>query len=116
VTNYIHNLIQFLLGFTRLHLVKYKPKWSPWKFLPVYIFDYGTHVLTGGAVVSWSRWFYDHRQTNRVAAFINRLLGHAQKNHGQLSGPPLWGTVDCSFVVRCSLCAGWAFLIIWSLL
>lgn len=112
---FIINLFVFVRGLGKLDTLKYKAGWNAWKFLPLYLFDYGTHVLTGGAVVSWSRWFWEHRKTNRLAAFINRLLGHADKNHGQLSGPPLFGTVDSPTAVRCLLCAGWAFLI-WSLL
>ena len=111
------NLQAFILGFGKLKALKYKKGWNRWKFLPLYIFDYGSHVLlTGGAVVSWSRWFYVHRKTSRVAAFMNRLLGHAERNHGQLAGPPLWGTVDCPRWVRVILCLSWGALILWSLL
>ena len=34
--------------------IEYREGWGPWRFLLVYILDYGTRVHTGGAVVSWS--------------------------------------------------------------
>jgi len=109
------NLKSFVIGFASLDDLTYKPGWNAWTFSLVYLFDYGTHVLTGSAVVSWSRWFYDHRETNRLAAFMDRLLGHVDKDHGMLAGPALWGTVDCHWAVRYLLCLAWAALL-WSLL
>jgi len=111
----IVNLKAYVLGFGKLSDLDYKPGWNRWKFLPVYIFDHGTNVLTGSAVVSWSRWFYVHRKDSRLAAFMNRLLGHAERNHGQLARPPLWGTIDCPRWFRYVLCAAWIVLF-WSLL
>ena len=60
--------------------------------------------LTGGAVVSWSRWFYDNRQY-RIPRFFDRLLNHFEEGHGRSAGPPLWGTQDCSPLFRCAAVA-----------
>ena len=103
----MNSLVKWLTGFTKLGTLSYKPGWNKWKFLPLYLVDYGTHVLTGGAVVSWSRWFYDNRKTNRVAAFMNRLLGHIEDDHGQMAGPPLWGTVDLPAPIRILIICAW---------
>jgi len=116
VRHYLKNLAAFIRGCGRLGTLTYKPGWSPVRFLPLYLVDYGTHVLTGGAVVSWSRWCYEHRATNRVAAFINRALGHVDEQHGQLAGPALWSTTDCAPPVRIVVTAAWAALLAWGLL
>ena len=109
------NLKAYVLGFGKLSTLKYKPGWTRNRFLLVYIFDHGTHVLTGAGIVSWSRWFYDHRKTNRIAAFLNRFLDHLDRDHGAEAGPALFGTVDCSLPVRIGLGVFWVVLL-WSLL
>ena len=112
------NLKAYVLGFGKLSTLKYKNGWGMWRpkpFVLVYIFDHGTHVLTGAGIVSWSRWFYVHRKTNRVAAFLNRFLNHLDTDHGMMSGPVLFGTVDCSLPVRIGLGVFWVVLL-WSLL
>ena len=109
------NLKAYVLGFGKLSTLPYKPGWTRNRFLIVYIFDHGTHVLTGAGIVSWSRWFYVHRKTNRVAAFLNRFLNHLDTDHGMMSGPVLFGTVDCSLPVRIGLGVFWVVLL-WSLL
>lgn len=54
--------------------ITYKPGWGPWKFLPIYLFDYGLAVLLGYGCISISR----HK----------RLFG---KSHWARTGPRLWG-------------------------
>lgn len=97
---YLFNIRAFIAGFSRLGDLQYKNGWGPWKFLPIFIFDYGSHVLTGGAVVSWSRWFYDNRERYRIANFFDRLLNHFEEGHGRSAGPALWGTRDCALRSR----------------
>ena len=98
---YPRNLRLWLTGFGRFGELKFRAGWSAtslrWWLL--YLFDYGSHVLTGGAVVSWSRWFYDNRQY-RIPRFFDRLLNHFEDGHGRSAGPPLWGTQDCSPLFR----------------
>jgi hypothetical protein len=107
--NYLHNLKRWLLGFAWADGITFKPGWSAdWRWYLLYGLDYGTHVLTGAAVVSWSRWAYDNRRTNRAAAFLNRLLNHLDAQHGAEAGPALWGTQDCSRRVRLVVNTGWA--------
>jgi len=102
VKTYLINLKLWALGFGRADEIKFKPGWSASdkRWLALYLLDYGTHVLTGAAVVSWSRWFYDNKATNRFAAFMNRLLNHLDAQHGAMAGPALWGTKDCTRRVR----------------
>ncbi|HUU90431.1 MAG TPA: hypothetical protein VM238_04390 [Phycisphaerae bacterium] len=99
--NYLHNLLTWLRGYRRADEITFKPGWSAnWRWWALYTFDYGTHVASGGAVVSWSRWFFMTRRKYRVSAFFNRLLQHLDKRHGEESGTVLWRTVDCSWPVR----------------
>jgi hypothetical protein len=99
---YFTNIRAWLTGFRRFDELTFEAGWSAdslrWWLL--YAIDYGSHVLTGGAVVSWSRWFYDNREKYRVANFFDRLLNHFEDGHGRSAGPALWGTVDCSWRVR----------------
>ena len=97
---YFYNLRNFLSGLLKLDTIKYKPGWNRWTFLPLYIVDYGTHVLTGAAVVSWSRWFHDNRDKSRIAKFFDRSLNYADEDHGAKAGPTLWVTKDCAPHIR----------------
>jgi hypothetical protein len=97
---YFYNLGKFLSGLTKLGSISYKPGWGPWKFFPLYVVDYGTHVLTGAAVVSWSRWFHDNRDKSRIAKFFDRFLNYVEEDHGAKAGPALWGTTDCAPPIR----------------
>lgn len=108
LANFTKNLRLFIEGFGLLDELQYKPNWDKWKFLPLYIFDYGTRVAVGGAIVSWSRWFYLNRKTNRFAAFMNRGLNHLDMRHGELAGRPLWLTVDCAWWLQAALWAVYA--------
>lgn len=96
--SYIRNVKAWGKGFGRFDEISFKPGWSAkspgWWFL--YTLNYGTRVLSGGACVSWSRWFYLHSQ-NPVAKFITRILNKLDDSHGEQAGPPLWGTEDTPF-------------------
>jgi hypothetical protein len=96
--SYFSNVKAWVKGFGRFDEIDFKPGWSgksiAWWLL--YGIDYGTRVLTGGACISWSRWFYDNSRW-RPAKFATRLLNRLDPNHGAESGPALWGTEDTRF-------------------
>lgn len=71
--------------------------WSSPKWLLHYGFNYGTRTLTGGACISWSRWFYLNRDRLGSAGFATRLLNRLDPKHGEKAGPALWGTEDTDF-------------------
>ena len=98
---YVHNIKSWAVGFGRFGELTFKAGWSAdsWRWRVLYLVDYGSHVLTGGAVVSWSRWFYDQRD-KRIPRFMNRLLNHFAERHGEQAGPPLWSTKDCELKYR----------------
>jgi len=112
------NLWRWLTGFTRFDEIDFKEGWSAKSpgWWALYLIDYGTRVLTGGACISWSRWFYLHRDEYRLAKFLDRLLGKADSNHGEEAGPALWGTQDCDPLVQIALGLGWAVLVLWLLI
>ena len=93
---YFINLYLWFRGFAWFDTIQFRAGWTAKsiKWWALYTIDYGSHVLTGGAVVSWSRWFYDNRHL-RIANFFDRLLNHFQEGHGRSAGPPLWGSKDC---------------------
>jgi hypothetical protein len=95
------NLRAWLDGFGRFDEISFKAGWSGKSpaWLILYALNYGTRVLTGGACVSWSRWFYEHSPDYRWAKFVTRLLNKLDSNHGADSGPPLWGTQDTAWAV-----------------
>lgn len=99
---YFSNIKAWATGWSRFGELTFKAGWSATYLLwwLLYLFDYGSHVMAGGAVVSWSRWFYDNRETNKVAKFFDRLLNHFEEGHGRSAGPPLWGTKDCEMKYR----------------
>lgn len=112
---YFTNILLWYTGFSRFGEL---PFWAGWsadqlKWRVLYAIDYGSHVLTGGAVVSWSRWFYDNRGKYRVAKFLDRLLNHFEEGHGRSAGPPLWGSKDCA--LRYRLLTAGALLAAWFL-
>lgn len=78
--------------------IVYQPNWGPRKFFLVYLFNYGTRVLTGGACVSWSKWFYFTKETNRFSHLVTRLLNLFDKKHGFEAGPILWGAKATKWV------------------
>lgn len=96
--SYINNVKAWASGFGRFDEISFKPGWSAkspaWWLL--YAFNYGTRVLSGGACVSWSRWFYLNSQ-HSWAKLITRLLNKLDGGHGEEAGPPLWGTEDTGF-------------------
>lgn len=105
---YILNLKAWATGFARLGELDYFPGWNVWKFLPVYLLNHGTRILTGGACSSWSRWFYENRSKLRFAKFMDRLLNKFDSNHGQDAGGVLWGTVSLPLWQQAGLSACYA--------
>ena len=95
--NYFLNLKLFLLGFAKLKTLDYKPGWTPIKFLPLYLFDYGFCVLMGGPVVSVS-WY--------VGEYWN-----VPGSHFALAGEPLFGSVRSPPWVRIVVPALWTSLL-----
>jgi hypothetical protein len=98
MSNYLLNLKLFLLGFWKLGALNYKPGWTPIKFLPLYLFDYGFCVLVmAGPVVSVS-WY--------VGEYWN-----VPGSHFALAGDPLWESVRSPPWVRIVVPALWASLL-----
>lgn len=97
-------------------LISYKPGWSPLAFLPVYLFNVGSHViLSGGAVTTWSRAAWDLRQSgNRWGRLLDKaiqaILGD---DHGKQSGAVLWGSTPCEPEVRWAVAIGWTVWLVW---
>ena len=110
---YPHNLYRWLTGFFKLGQIAYKPGWNAWKFLPVYLLDIGLNTLTGGAVCTISRRAQDHR-SGWVWDKILDAIEHFDKTHGALSGPPLWGTKECSKSVQIAVTLFWVVVIVCS--
>jgi|GEM_PF-7124580 len=93
---YLDNLTAWARGWRRFGELKFKGEWNAQqpRWILTYLFNHGTRTLTGGACVTWSRWFYLTRQQYRASAFMTRVLNHAQDHHGELSGDALWNTKD----------------------
>ena len=118
MSNYLRNLKIWLLGWGRFDQIAFKSGWGPKSpaWFALYAIDYGTRVLTGGACVSWSRWFFEYRARYRWAKFIDRILGHIDPQHGEHAGPPLWGTRDCDPRLQAVLVVMWCAILIGVLL
>lgn len=101
--NYLDNVKAWLIGYGRFEEIEdWKPGYGPdklrWKLL--YTFNHGTRALSGGAVVTWSRWFYLQRRELGSAAFLTRLLNFVLgEDHGKDSADPMWGTSDTPHAV-----------------
>lgn len=111
--HYLRNVRAWLTGFGKLRDLDYKPGWTWWLYLPVYLLNVGTHtVLWGGAVTTWSRFSWENRKRYGMARLVDSLLDAVDDGHGQDSAPALWGTYaipsDAAHIVR----ALWAFLAI----
>lgn len=93
---YVTNLKLWWTGWGKFGELRFDPGWSgdQWRWRALYLLDHGTRVLLGGAVVTWSRWFYDNRNKYGWAKFCSRLLNHVEASHGENSGPVLWGSDD----------------------
>jgi hypothetical protein len=109
---YLTNLKAWGVGFARFGEIDFKVGWSAkspaWWFL--YTADYGLNVLTGGACESISRMAYRHKD-GKVWSTLTRLLNRLDAQHGEESGPALWGTVECSVMVRIAVTAAWGVLL-----
>ena len=115
--HYGRNIWSWLRGFVWLwdeeKVGGWKPGWGPWKFRPWYAVNVGSHVLlTGGACQTWSRAFWEWRQSgSRAAKFADRVLQKILGDgHGENSGPALWVTTPCTPRVRLGVMVGWAWL------
>lgn len=93
---YLTNLKLWGTGWQKFDQLQFKAGWrgDQWRWRALYLFDQGTRVLLGGAVVTWSRWFHDNRDKYGWAKFCDRLLNHVEHHHGENSGPILWGSRD----------------------
>jgi hypothetical protein len=112
--NYIGNVWSWLTGFARLRSLDYRKGWNAWTFGLVYAFNIGSHVLlSGGAVQTWSRAFYEWRISGSRAAkladrLLQRILGD---DHGEQSHPAYWGTTPCRPAVRVGIAMFWLLLL-----
>ena len=112
VRNYLHNLRLWGRGWFWLDELEYKPGWGRYSFSLVYLFNIGTQVLTGGALQTWSRSFWEWRQSgSRPAKFMDRLLQRLLgDDHGEESAPALWNSRPCRPGFRWALVVGYAVL------
>jgi hypothetical protein len=110
--SYLSNVKAWAVGYGKFDEVSFKPGWSGKSiaWLLLYTWNYGTRVLTGGACVSWSRWFYAHAPYYRWAKFITRLLNKLDDNHGANAGEVLWKTTDTTFAKEGAI-TFWAFIL-----
>jgi hypothetical protein len=109
--HYLHNVRAWLLGFRQLPSLQYKPGWTWWLYLPVYLLNVGTHVvLWGGAVTTWSRFSWENRRRYRLARAIDSLLDAVDHRHGQDSAPALWHTTPIPSRTARIVRATWAAL------
>ena len=109
---YPRNILFWLLGFTRLSTLDYKPGWNAWKYLPVYLFDVGINVLTGGAICTISRRAQDHRSGWAWDKLLD-VIEKFDRDHGALSGPPSWGSKECSKRTQVLVTGFWV-VVIWN--
>ena len=113
VIRYCQNIGAWVMGFARLNTLTYKPHWSPVKFLPLYLFDYGLNVVTGGACESLSRSWTEGSETNRVDSILIRIVRMVLgPHHGEASGPALWGTQNCRPWVRALVTVWWVVVVV----
>ena len=95
------NMKAFLTGYLRFGEIDFKPGWDGYqlRWLLLYTCNYGTRVLTGGACVSWSKWFYLTRETVWLSKVMTRVLNFLDPKHGYEAGPILWETTDTRYAV-----------------
>lgn len=96
---YIVNWGLYLRGFAKLTTLAYRGAWTWWKYAPVYVFDTGLNVVSGGAVCTVSRRAQDHR-SGWVWDKLLDIIETFDKDHGAVAGPPLWGSQECSAPVQ----------------
>jgi hypothetical protein len=116
---YLRNVWLWLAGFRRFDAIDFQPGWSATSFWwwVIYALNYGPRVLTGGAVMTWSRWFFLNRRKYGIANFITRFLDHLDQDHGRKSADALWQTVDTPWAARGAV-AFWGVvvpLVLWGL-
>jgi hypothetical protein len=112
VLTYLRNLKLWLTGFTLLNQLPYKPGWGPWKFLPVYVLNYGTNVLLlAGQVEPISRHAQDHR-SGWVWDKLLDILDWRDPGHGQKAGTALFGSQLPPLYVRVLVPLAWFLLVL----
>lgn len=115
MAQYIKNLKLWATGWQKFDQLLFDEGWGgdQWRWRALYLLDHGTRCLMGGAVVTWSRWFHDNREKYGWAKFCDRLLNHVEDDHGEDSGPVLWGSKDTEvahllpLLVLAALAAAW---------
>lgn len=109
---YLRNIRLWLRGFRRLDDLNYKAGWSASSFLPLYLLDVGACVvLLAGPVCTVTR----YAQMHRSGAAWDKLLDVLERfdaEHGQRSGPVMWGSVEPPKWVRIVVPVGWLALIV----
>lgn len=112
--SYASNVKSWAKGWSRFsEITEWQPGYGPDKlrWWLLYGVNYGGRVLSGGACVSFSRWFYLNREKYRAAKFMDRLLNHVDRDHGAQAGPALWGTTDTSWAARGAV-AFWSLVLV----
>lgn len=98
--SYRRNLTLWWLGWRFFEALTFKAGWSadsP-KWWLMYALNHGTRTLTGGAVMPWSRWFYETRNRYWLSAMAVRVVDAVLgANHCRDAGPALWGTQDTDY-------------------
>lgn len=91
--------------------ISYKARWTPLKFFPVYVLDYGAAaILLGLGVQPISRWAgqrIKHAPWRWLAWVLNKL----EKGHTDSAGGLLWETQPCPAKVRLVVVVSWVLLI-----
>lgn len=116
--HYRENVRLWWEGIGKLDQIGYKKGWNAMWFLPMYLLNYGTHVvLWGGAVVSWSRFSYASRHKYKMARLVNAVLDFFDRDHGANAGPALWDTTPApsseARVVRAFWAAITVLAVVW---
>lgn len=94
-------------------VIVYKPGWSPWKFLPVYLLDHGAAcILFGIGVQPISRWAGAHARSEPWKT-LTRWLNRLDEGHTDEAGSLLWGSQPCSRTVRYCVMLVWVGLLGW---
>ena len=115
--SYFKNLWLWMSGFGRFDELDFKDGWSAkspsWWLL--YLIDHGACVLLlAGPVCTVSRYAQMHR-SGTVWDKLLDVLDKFDTDHGQNSGPALWGSVESEKWVRIAVPVGWTAFVVWIL-
>jgi hypothetical protein len=111
---YFTNYWLWLDGFSRFNQLSFKTGWSGkqprWWLL--YLLDYGFCVIfLAGPVCTVSRYAQEHRSGWLWDKLLD-VLDRIDTDHGQLSGPALWGSEEPELWVRCVVPGVWTLAIL----